>query len=346
MALIPRFPNSAPFENPTFLVSTRPEGLLACLDDNLLRDHLASLRTLTDLDAARDALQQAATRGMAMLPSGQLVQGQLVGWPVLVQPSHAFSWGQICGIPQGTDNAAYFERFIAAWRGACWTEPGIGHHSVVFPWLIDAETVYDGAPLPIFRLMQHAIRRFANEPQRQPFKMFGTLPQAVRTTRRPLVLLAMAVVFGPVDAPLPFLPVAPEACSRFGALISGLLGGRRPLQQVLVNQPMPWRVAVQAARTMQIRAALAHGISHGFSTELGGLPLSSSTAPWEPVQLTLRFRRLAEDIEDAGEQEIWNYPGWWQPSNHLEDLLQAEQSGWLSIGDTTPLGLTGNGRTH
>lgn len=346
MSLIPLFPDDAPMADHTLLVSTRPEGLLAALDENLLRHHLSSFRTLPELDAARDALQQAATRGIAMLPNGQLQQGQLVGWPVLVQPSHAFSWAQICSIPNSANNAVYFDQFMAAWRGVQWVKPQIGSQSVVFPWLIDAETVYDGAPLLPHRAMQHALRRFAKEPQRQPFQLFGRLPEAIRTTRRPLVLLAMAVLFGPANAPAPQWSVTPEVCSRFGALVSNLLGGGQPLQQVLVNQPLPWRAAVRAARAMQIGAALAHGVSHGFITDLEGFPKGGSLAPWEPVHLSLRFRRTADELDDVVEHETWNYPAWWQPSSHLDGLLQEEQTGWLSTGNTTPLALTGNGHTH
>lgn len=311
-------------------------------NETLLQQHLGNFNTLVELDAARNELQDAACQGMALLQKDRVVHGQLLAWPILLQPQEPMTWAQSHCLRRSPSQPDIQDRLVAAWKRLNWTTPfEICRRRVVLPGLIDAELAFDGHPLPMFRAMAQASNVLMDVPARTDARMYCDPPPAVRTARRPVVLLTPAVVFGTGSQPMPMLSSTAADCQALGELIGGLFNCGPRFQQVMVHPPLPWRAAVQVAREAQLLVATTHGLSHGWSTSQHRPELAC--APWEQVYYGVRFVRESAQAEAQIENEAWQYPGWWQPSNHLQQPPSTDPLGWVSVH---PPSIDKNGPTH
>lgn len=341
-SLIPALPSHTQGGNPGIWISHCPEALLTMGNETLLQQHLGSFNTLAELDAARNELQDAACRGMALLQKDRVVHGQLWAWPILLQPDEPMTWAQSQGLRRDPSQPDIHDRLLAAWHRLTWTTPfEICRRRVVLPGLIDAELTFDGHPLPMLRAVAHATNVLMNVPARKDLRMYYAPPPAVRTTRRPFVLLTPAVVFGTANQPMPMVSATPANCQALGELVGGLFTCGSRFQQVMVHPPLPWRAAVQVAREAQLLVATTHGLSHGWSTNRHGP--AQACAPWEQVRYGVRFVRESVQGEAQVEDETWQYPAWWQPSSHLQAPPSTDPLGWVSV---YPPSMDGSGQAH
>lgn len=315
-------------------VSSGPDALLATRSEPLLQSHLSQFQNLADLDAARNALQNAACIGRAMLCGDRPVHGQLLGWPIVIQPSQPTEWTRSYSFGRDPAQPAFYDHFLAAWRRPAWTTPvELCRRRVVLPFLLDSELAFDGNPLPPSAAVQHAANLLMNVQPKEPFRMYRSSAGALRTLRRPLVVLAPAVVFGAMDRPLPMVHATAADCRAMGDLVGGLFHAGPRLRQVLVHPPLPWRQAVRAAQDIQIQLSIAHGLTHDQIT-LRDVP-AQPFAPWERVRHRVTFTSFEEDCEEQFEEETWNYPAWWQPSDHLTVSPTPHPVGWVAACATS-----------
>ena len=339
---MPAFHDQSPDDDPSIWISHRAEALLAMADEKLMQQHLSCFRTLGELDAARNELQNAAVQGMALIHKDRVVHGQLLGWPIMLQPQEPMSWPQVCGIHRDPAQPDIHDRLMAAWRKLTWITPlDICRRLVVLPGLIDAELAFDGHPLPMHRAINHAANCVMGVQDRKVGKLYGSPPIAVRTARRPFVLLMPAVVFGMEKHPLPMLAATQRDCESMGELVGGFFSSGPRFRQVLVHRPLPWRAAVRVAQDVQLLMANTHGLSHGWLTSQ--TENAQVCAPWEQVRYGVHYLRESQEGEPQVEQEAWNYPAWWQPSNHLNLRPPNDPLGWVPIR-LPPEG--GSRRTH
>ena len=341
-SLIPALPSQTLADDPGIWISHRPEALLTMGNEALLQQHLGSFNTLAELDAARNELQDTACRGMSLLQKDRVVHGQLLAWPILLQPEEPMAWSQSQGLSRNPSQPDIHDRLLAAWHRLTWTTPvEICRRRVVLPGLIDAELAFDGHPLPMFRAVAHASNALMDVPARKDIRMYCDPPPAVRTARRPFVLLTPAVVFGTANQPMPMLSSTAADCQAFGELIGGLFNCGSRFQQVMVHPPLPWRAAVHVAREAQLLVATTYGLSHGWRANQHRP--ERVCAPWEQVHYGVRFVRESAQAEAQIENEAWQYPGWWQPSNHLQQPPFPDPLSWVSV---YPPNIDGNGQTH
>ena len=92
-------------------VSARPDALLATRSEPLLQSHLSQFQNLAELDAARNALQDAACIGRAMLCGDRPVHGQLLGWPIVIQPAQPTDWTRSYSFGRDPAIPAFYDHF-------------------------------------------------------------------------------------------------------------------------------------------------------------------------------------------------------------------------------------------